>query len=223
MLYVVATPIGDVQEISLRALNILRAADLIICESTKETSKLLKSHEIKAQRYEVLNEHSTPEDIQALGRLCQEKTVALVSDCGTPSFCDPGFQMVDYCRRKNIPVKAALGPSSLMGLLALSSEQIKEFHFRGFLPAENVARENQWKILAKEKNAIIVMDTPYRLKKTVAELATYFPQRKILLTLNISQGEEEQTIETTGSQIASALRHEKAEFMALIYAEKANP
>ena len=120
-----------------------------------------------------------------------------------------------------IQIKTVLGPSSLMGLLSLSSEQIKQFHFRGFLPAETVERENQWKILAREKTAIIVMDTPYRLKKTVAELAMHFPQRKILLALNISQGDDEQTIETTGSKLAAAVKHEKAEFMALIYSEKA--
>lgn len=222
MLYVVATPIGDNKEISLRALDVLKSADVVICESTKETSRLLKTHEIKAQRYEVLNEHSTADNIQTLGQLCQEQTVALVSDCGTPSFCDPGFQIVDYCRKKNIPIKTVLGASSLMGLLSLSSEQIKEFHFRGFLPAETTEREVQWKILAKEKKAVIVMDTPYRLKKTVAELALHFPQRKILLALNISLGDDEQTIETTGSKLAAAVKHDKAEFMALIYSEKAN-
>lgn len=220
MLYVVATPIGDIQEISLRALTVLKSAEVIICESTKETSRLLKSHDIKAQSYEVLNEHSTPEDIKKLGELCSNKTVALVSDCGTPSFCDPGFQIVDYCRRHNIPTKSVLGASSLMGLLSLSSEQIKEFHFRGFLPAENESRDQHWRALSKEKNAIIVMDTPYRLKKTVGELAQHFPQRKILLAMNLTQ-EDEQIVETSGQILPSSLKLEKAEFMALIYADKA--
>lgn len=220
MLFVVATPIGDTQEISLRALSVLKSADIIICESTKETSRLLKSHQIRAQSYEVLNEHSTSEDIKKLGELCSNKTVALVSDCGTPSFCDPGFQIVNYCRHHGIAVKSVLGASSLMGLLSLSSEQIKEFYFRGFLPAENESRDQQWRLLTKEKNAIIVMDTPYRLKKTVNEIALHFPQRKILLTLNLTQ-DDEQIVEALGQNLTSALKLEKAEFMALIYAEKA--
>lgn len=218
MLYVVATPIGDIQEISLRALAILKAAEVIICESTKETSRFLKAHDIKAQSYEVLNEHTTSDEIKQLGELCATKNVALVSDCGTPSFCDPGFQVVDYCRRHQIAIKSVLGASSLMGLLSLASEQIKEFHFRGFLPAENEARDQHWRLLSKEKNAIIVMDTPYRLKKTVAELAQHFPQRKILLALNLTQ-DDEQIIETVGQKILSSLKSEKAEFMALIYAD----
>lgn len=216
MLYVVATPIGDIQEISLRALAVLKSAEVIICESTKETSRFLKAHNIKAQSYEVLNEHSTLDDIKKLGELCATKTVALVSDCGTPSFCDPGFQVVEYCRRNNIITKSVLGASSLMGLLSLASEQIKEFYFRGFLPAENESRDQHWRALSKEKKAIIVMDTPYRLKKTVAELAQHFPQRKILLTLNLTQ-DEEQIVETVGQKLPAALKLEKAEFMALIY------
>lgn len=219
MLYVVATPIGDIQEISQRALEILKTAEVVICESTKETSRLLKSHNIKAQSYEVLNEHSTADDIQRLGEFCVAKTVALVSDCGTPSFCDPGFQIVDYCRKHQIAVKSVLGASSLMGLISLASEQIKEFYFRGFLPAENESRDQHWRLLSKEKNAIIVMDTPYRLKKTVTELAQHFPQRKILLALNLSQPEEH-VIETLGQKLPAALKLEKAEFMALIYSER---
>lgn len=219
MLYVVATPIGDINEISLRALEVLKSAEVVICESTKETSRFLKAHNIKAQSYEVLNEHSTQEDIKILGEICATKTVALVSDCGTPSFCDPGFQMVDYCRRNNIATKSVLGASSLMGLLSLASEQIKEFYFRGFLPAENESRDQHWRALSTEKNAIIVMDTPYRLKKTVAELAQHFPQRKILLILNLTQADE-QIIETLGQKLPGALNLEKAEFMALIYSEK---
>ncbi|WP_347357933.1 16S rRNA (cytidine(1402)-2'-O)-methyltransferase [Bdellovibrio sp.] len=216
MLYVVATPIGDVSEISLRALEILKNCDVVICESTKEASKLLRAHGISGKTYEVLDEHSTPEDKAALVPLCAEKNVALVSDCGTPGFCDPGADLVRLCRQKNVPVKSVLGASALMGLLSLSGQRIDEFVFRGFLPAENEARARALKDLTKEKRAIIIMDTPYRLKKTLNDMKDHFSQRRFLLTMNLSQ-EEEIILEGSIDKLISGLRADKAEFMLLIY------
>lgn len=216
MLYLVATPIGDTSEITLRALEILKACDIVICESTKEASKLLRAHGITGKTYEILDEHSTPEDKAALVPLCSEKNVALVTDCGTPGFCDPGADLVRLCRQKNIPVKSALGASSLMGLLSLSGQRLDEFVFRGFLPAETEARARALKELTKEKRATIVMDTPYRLKKTLNDMKEHFGQRKFLLTLNLSQ-EDETVLEGSIDKIISALPFEKAEFMLLIY------
>ncbi len=193
MLYLVATPIGDTTEITLRALEILKSCEVVICESTKEASKLLRAHGITGKTYEVLDEHSTPEDKAALVPLCAEKSVALVTDCGTPGFCDPGADLVRLCRQKSIPVKSALGASALMGLLSLSGQRLDEFVFRGFLPAETESRAKALKELTKEKRAIIVMDTPYRLKKTLNDMKEHVSNRKILLTLNLSQ--EDQRVE----------------------------
>lgn len=216
MLYIVATPIGDVSEISQRALEILKSCDLVICESTKEASKLLRAHGITGKSYEVLDEHSTPEDKAALVPLCATKTVALVSDCGTPGFCDPGADLVRLCRQKNVPVKSVLGASALMGLLSLSGQRIDEFVFRGFLPAETESRGRALKELTKEKRAIILMDTPYRLKKTLNDMKEHFSQRRFLLTMNLSQ-EEEVVIEGPIDKLISGLKSDKAEFMLLIY------
>lgn len=216
MLTLIATPIGRTDEITLRSLELLKTADLVICESTKETSKLLKSYGIKATRYEVLDEHTTKEDVGALTVLCRELNVVLVSDCGTPSFCDPGFQLVQTCRKENIKIQSALGASSLMGLISLSSERIHQFYFRGFLPAENVAREKEWLLLKKNKECLILMDTPYRLKKLIDECCLHLENRKLLLVLNLSQ-ESETILEGPPSKIKLQLRFEKAEFMILVY------
>lgn len=216
MLHLVATPIGDTSEITLRALEILKSCDVIICESTKEASKLLRAHGITGKTYEVLDEHSTPEDKAALIPFCANKNVALVSDCGTPGFCDPGADIVRLCRQKNIPVKSALGASALMGLLSLSGQRLDEFVFRGFLPAETESRGKALKELTKEKRAIILMDTPYRLKKTLMDMKEHFSNRRFLLTLNLSQ-EEETVIEGHIEYLLSNLRVEKAEFMLLVY------
>lgn len=219
MLYVVATPIGDISEISARAIEVLRSTELIICESTKEASKLLRAHGIAGKTYELLNEHSTSEDVKRLGELCATQDAVLVSDCGTPGFCDPGAHLVKACRQKKIPVKSVLGPSALMGLLSLSSERIDQFVFRGFLPAETEARRKALQELQREKRPIVLMDTPYRLKKTLGDLNEFFPKRRLLLALNLSQPEEV-LLEGTPSAIGGQLTSEKAEFMMLIYADR---
>lgn len=216
MLYLIATPIGDTNEISVRALDILRECEIVICESTKEASKLLRSHGISGKRYEILDEHSTAEDKAALVPLCADHTVALVTDCGTPGFCDPGADLVGLCRQKNIPVKSVLGPSALMGLLSLSGQRLDEFVFRGFVPAETEARGKALRELTKEKRAIVLMDTPYRLKKTLQDMKEHFSDRRFLLTLNLSQ-QDECTLEGKIDKIISALPYDKAEFMLLIY------
>lgn len=216
MLYLVATPIGDIQEITLRALQVLKSADVILCESTKETSKLLKALDIKAQRYELLNEHSTEEDLIRLTEICKTMTVALVSDCGTPGFCDPGNDLIRFCRKAHVEIKSVLGPSSLMGLLSLTSMKLSEFVFRGFLPAETEARNLEWLKLKTEKRSLILMDTPYRLKKTIDELHRHFPTRLCLLALNLSQ-DNELILEGNPSYILQHLNQDKAEFMLLLY------
>ncbi len=217
MLFLVATPIGDVSEISLRALDVLKNADVIICESTKEASKLLKSHGLKAKEYRVLDEHSRQEDLTELLEICREKTAALVSDCGTPGFCDPGADLVGLCRKNKISVKSVLGASSLMGLLSLAGRKVPQFHFRGFLPAENEERKRSWLELKKSKEAIILMDTPYRLGKLLTETKEHFPSRVVLLVLNLSQ-ETEVVLEGRIEDVVSRWNQEKAEFMLLLYA-----
>lgn len=216
MLYLVATPIGDHNEITFRAVDILKSADIILCESTKEASKLLKKLDIKAKRYEILNEHTTLEELLILTELCRNEAVALVSDCGTPGFCDPGNNLIHLCRKNKIKIQSVLGPSALMGLLSLSSQRIYQFLFRGFMPAENESRAKEWIKLKTEKNAIIIMDTPYRLKKTMDEVVQHFNNRDILLVMNLSQIDEE-IIEGRPSFVLQSLKFDKAEFMLMIY------
>ena len=218
MLTLIATPIGRTDEITHRSLQLLKNADLIICESTKETSRLLKQYEIKAKKYLVLDEHSTAEDVAELTELCKEQNAVLVSDCGTPNFCDPGFQLIAACRKMKIPIQTSLGASSLMGLLSLSSERIYQFHFRGFIPADNVLREKEWQNLKKQKEAFVLMDTPYRLKKMLDECCQHLEDRKILLTLNLSQ-DNETVLEGPPSYVQKNNPFDKAEFMILVYAK----
>lgn len=217
-LILVATPIGNPQDLGFRALDILKSADVIILEEFKESTVTLRAHGITGKKYEQLNEHSTAEDLKRLMEMCRTQTVALITDCGTPGFCDPGADLVALCRREEISVQSVPGASSLMNLLSLSSERLDQFIFRGFLPAENVAREAAWKDLLKEKRALVLMDTPYRFQKMVTELGQFFPQRRVLLLLNATQADE-QILEGTGKQLAAMELPKKAEFMLLLYSE----
>ncbi len=218
-LSVIATPIGDAKDISYRAVEALRDADVVIGEEFKEVSKLLKGLDIKGKALEVLNEHSKPEDVEALLKICLEKKVALVSDCGTPGFCDPGAALIHLCRKNSVEVRTLPGASALMGLLSLSGERINQFIFRGFLPAENEARAAEIKKLKTEKRAVILMDTPYRLKKLLTELSETMPSRRALLTCDLTQ-ETEVVVEGLVKDLGAKLVKEKAEFMLLLFEEK---
>lgn len=219
MLYLIATPIGDKNEITLRALEVLKNAEYIICESTKETSTFLKFHQITGKKYELLNEHSTPDDVKRLTELCAQHEVALVSDCGTPGFCDPGSDLVTLCRNKNITIKNCLGPSSLMGLISLSGLKLTEFLFKGFLSQDTDLRETQWKELSEEiqknKRPVVIMDTPYRLQRTLSDLEKHFPQNIIILALNLAT-EEELVLKGTPGQIKFNSLPKKAEFILFL-------
>lgn len=218
-LTLVATPIGNPQDMGLHALDVLKAADLIILEEFKESTVVLRAHAISGKKYEQLNEHSTPEDLARLTELCRTQNVALITDCGTPGFCDPGADLVASCRRQKIVVRSVPGASSLMTLLSLSGERLDQFLFRGFLPAENVAREATWKEIKKEKRAMILMDTPYRFQKMLQELGLHFPLRRVLILLDATQPTE-QVLEGTGKELAALELPKKAEFMMLLYTEK---
>jgi 16S rRNA (cytidine1402-2'-O)-methyltransferase len=219
-LFLIATPIGNPNDISIRGLAFLKSASVIILEERKEGAAFLRSHGITSaeKTYEQLNEHSTPDDLQRLLELCKTQDVALITDCGTPGFADPGADLVRLCRKNKVLAQSMPGASSLMTLLSLTGQRLEEFVFRGFLSAETTLRQEQWRALQSEKRAIVIMDTPYRFQKTCTELQQYFPTRKILLAGNMTQ-ETEFIIETEGRSLSKELegKPHKAEFMVLIY------
>lgn len=230
MLFIVATPIGHLEDISLRALNTLRNADLIIGEERRVASTLLKKLNLPDKELYLLNEHSTERDLDELLELCKKYRVALISDCGTPSFYDPGYQLVHRCRLAKVPIHTLPGASSLMTLLSLVSQKVTQFYFAGFLPADSELRKKQYQHLSSQKEAIVLMDTPYRLQKLLGELQTFFASRSILLGLNLTQ-ESELVLEGELKVITADLEKrqiEKAEFILLIYpgtkaTEKSSP
>lgn len=217
-LTLVPTPIGNAQDFTLRGLEVLRAAEVIIVEERKESTIWLRAHGISHGNYETLNEHSGPDDLNHLLQLCKNKNTALITDCGTPGFCDPGADLVRLCRQNGVAVKALPGASSLMTLLSLSSERLDQFFFRGFLPAKTEDRVPAWREVANEKRAQVILETPYRLKKWLTEAGEHLAQRKVLIAVNLTQ-EDELIVEALGKDLASKIPQDKAEFVALIYAK----
>ncbi len=217
-LYLVAVPIGDPKDLTLRGLECLTQCPIIILEERKEGSRILREQGLTGKQYFELNEHSSKEDLQELVQLCAKNEVALITDAGTPGFCDPGADLVNLCRKQNIRIQSLPGASSLMLLLSLSSCRIDQFIFRGFLPAENETREKAWLEIRREPRAIVLMDTPYRLQKMVLEISLHFPERKILLGTDFTQPGEV-VWEGLGKDLVKVVLPKKAEFMILVYAK----
>lgn len=215
-LQIIATPIGHPQDITLRAIEALKIAEVVIGEERAEVSKLLKRLEITGKRLELLNEHSKDEDVTELLALCKSMKVALVSDCGTPGFCDPGSRLVRACRAAGVNVEGLPGASSLMTLLSLNGTDLREFVFRGFLPAEREERTQALNELKREGRAVVLMDTPYRMGRLLSELAEAFGERKALIGLDLTQ-ETEKVLEGPLSKLAKDLEGQKAEFILLLH------
>lgn len=211
-LCLVSVPIGHPGDITLRAIDTLKTAGLVIGEERKEVSKLLKHLGIENKRIELLNEHSRDEDVRTLLDLCRSNEVALVSDCGTPGFCDPGARLVAACRKEKILTSPVPGASSLMCLLAMTGWDMKEFLFRGFLPADREERSKALAHLGKERRPIILMDTPYRLQRLLSELAERWPERRAVLGCDFTQSTES-VLEDSLKNLQEMLGDRKAEFI----------
>lgn len=200
-LYIVATPIGNPEDISLRAIKIIKNAAVVIGEEPKELRAFLKAVGVPLHKTEdpqaaqppelfFLNEHSQNSTVKELKEICKQKSVVLVSDCGTPGFCDPGADLVSLCRQEQISVTPIPGASSLMTLISVSGYRLKEFVFIGFLPAQTELRAKRILELKKERRPFVIMDTPYRLAKTVTELATALPEKRGVLGVNLTCANE---------------------------------
>ena len=189
-LFVVATPIGNAGDLSPRAREILAAADLVIGEDMKPLRQILKAAGVQARALDQLNEHSGPADVEHLTERAANETVALVSDCGTPGFCDPGAELVDACHRRGIKVHAVAGPSSLMALLSVAGVRLESFTFAGFLPAKSELRARAWREVLGEKRPVILLETPYRCDRLVEDLRTHAGDRYCVLGLDLTQATE---------------------------------
>lgn len=190
-LYLVATPIGNLEDITLRALRVLQECDFIACEDTRQTQKLLNYFEI-AKRLVSYHEHNeltrAPELVIELE---QGARIALVSDAGTPLVSDPGHRLVTLCLRHHIPVVPIPGPSALVAALAASGLPTDEFLFAGFLPSRAAQRRETLGRLGREPRTVIMYETPHRLSEALRDARELLGDRKACLAREITKVHEE--------------------------------
>jgi 16S rRNA (cytidine1402-2'-O)-methyltransferase len=190
-LYIVPTPIGNLEDITLRALRILKEVDLVLAEDTRKSSFLLQHFNIqnKLQSHHKFNEHRSSEKI--IEQLKQGLNIALVSDAGTPSISDPGFLIVRACIENNIPVECLPGPTAVIPALILSGFACDRFVFEGFLPHKK-GRQTKFKELAQEERTMVVYESPHRIEKTLQQMTEYFePERRICVCRELTKKFEE--------------------------------
>jgi 16S rRNA (cytidine1402-2'-O)-methyltransferase len=172
-LFLVPTPIGNLKDITYRAVEILGSVDLILAEDTRQTKKLLNHYNISTplQSHHMFNEHKSVESVCA--KILEGQTIALVSDAGTPGISDPGFLLVRTCVEKEIPVETLPGPTALIPALVNSGLPCDRFCFEGFLPPRK-GRNKKLTGLTDESRTMIFYESPYRLVKMLDELAVHF-------------------------------------------------
>jgi 16S rRNA (cytidine1402-2'-O)-methyltransferase len=190
-LYLVATPIGNLEDISLRALRILKEADLIACEDTRQTLKLLSHFEIRKplESYHEHNEMTRAPELVL--RMESGARVALVSDAGTPVISDPGHRLVSLCLRHNIPIIPIPGPSAIVAALAACGLPCEEFTFAGFLPARSGERRRRLQALASEPRSIVLYEAPHRLRATLRDALEMLGDRHAAIARELTKVHEE--------------------------------
>lgn len=190
-LYVVPTPVGNMEDMTFRAIRVLKGADLILAEDTRTSGILLKHYEIKnaMQSHHKFNEHQTVESI--VNRIKGGQTVALISDAGTPGISDPGFLVVRECVRNGIEVQCLPGATAFVPALVSSGLPDERFCFEGFLPQKK-GRMTRLNALKDETRTMIFYESPYRLLKTLTQFAEVFgAERPVSVCREISKIHEE--------------------------------
>jgi len=199
-LYLVPTPIGNLEDMTFRAIRVLKEADLILAEDTRTSAPLLKHFDInkKVFSHHQHNEHQSSNEI--IKFLKEGKNVALISDAGTPAISDPGFYLVREALKNDLQVECLPGATAFVPALVNSGFPTDRFCFEGFLPLKK-GRQTRYKILAEEERTIILYESPHRLLKTLEEMITYFgSERQISVSRELTKMFEE-TVRGTVAEV----------------------
>lgn len=190
-LYIVATPIGNLEDITLRAINILKNVDIVAAEDTRHTLKLLNHFEISKP---LISYHRHNEDTKTevlIKELINGKDIALVSDAGTPGICDPGEEIIKECIEQDIEVIPIPGACAMINALICSGISTKEFIFIGFLPLNKKLRKEKLEEIQKANKTLILYEAPHKLESTLKDLKLILEERKIVLAREITKIHEE--------------------------------
>ena len=202
MLYIVSTPIGNLEDITLRAIRTLKECDFIAAEDTRHARILLQKYEIKTP---VLSYHSYSGESKIekiIDILKDGKSVALISDAGTPGISDPAYSLVKRAIEEGVKISPIPGPSSLLAALVMSGRPMNQFLYLGFLPLKK-GRQTLLKSLATEKRTIVVFESPHRILKTLNDLLEYLGDRDIAICREITKIYEE----ALRMKISDAIKH----------------
>jgi 16S rRNA (cytidine1402-2'-O)-methyltransferase len=216
-LYLIPTPVGNLEDITFRAIRLLKEVDLILAEDTRTTGFLLKHFEIRNTMlsHHKFNEHQTVEKI--VSRIKAGESVALVSDAGTPGISDPGFLLVRECARHNVEIECLPGATALIPALVNSGLPADRFCFEGFLPLKK-GRQTRLQELSEETRTIVIYESPFRVIKTLTQLAEYFgEERQASASREISKIHE-QTVRGSLKELIShfSLNEPRGEFVLVI-------
>lgn len=220
-LYVVPTPIGNLEDITLRAINVLKQCDVILAEDTRTSSFLLKHYNIETrmQSYHKFNEHNTVYTL--VQRLKGGETIALISDAGTPAISDPGFLLVRACVQASINVECLPGATAFVPALVMSGLPADRFCFEGFLPHKK-GRLSRLKELSEESRTMILYESPYRVVKTLTQLGEFLGEER---EASVSREISKIYAETVNGTIKDLISHfekkePKGEFVIVVAGKK---
>lgn len=217
ILYIVATPIGNLEDITLRALRILREVDLIAAEDTRHTKKLLAHYGITTPLTSYYDQIEASKAPALIEQLQAGKTIALVSDAGTPGISDPGYRLVKGASEAGIPVVPIPGPSTLTALLSIGGLPTDRFVFEGFLPAKKGQRQKTLQRLKQEERTLLFFESPHRLLDLLDDLIAIFGDRQVVIGRELTKMFEEVLRGKVSELCAVLQRHEiKGELTLLV-------
>lgn len=218
ILYIIAMPIGNEGDITIRALEILKGVDLIVCEEFRAGTTALKKQGIKPNAISLLNEHNEAEQTpELIKELCNGRSLALITDCGTPAFADPGALLIQECFNYGIRVVPVPGPSALTAAISISPHALNEFYFAGFLPKKDESRHAHLIRLANLRVPIILMDTPYRLGRMLQDCIKVFGKNRIATLAMDMTTSKELILHAPLGDLAKQCGVKKAEFMLIVH------
>ena len=191
MLFIVATPIGNLGDITLRAVEVLKSADVIAAEDTRHSGLLLKHLEIKKPFISYHQHNEAARTTELVERLGRGENVALITDAGTPGLSDPGLRLIRECIKREVPFTIIPGPSSILTALLGSGFSTDKFCFRGFLPVKSGQRERELRAAAERDETAIFFESPYRLTKTLAACIDIMPDRELCVARELTKKFEE--------------------------------
>jgi 16S rRNA (cytidine1402-2'-O)-methyltransferase len=191
MLYIVSTPIGNLQDITLRALEVLKSVDIIAAEDTRHTKMLLTHFQISTPLTSYFEHNEIKKSEYLLDLLRQGKNIALVTDAGTPGISDPGYRLINLAKENQIPLTVVPGPCALIAALSLSAMPTDSFVFAGFLPVKSVSRQKKLAEFQQDTRTIIFYESPHRILKTLEDIEKVLPDWQVVAAREITKKFEE--------------------------------